>query len=125
MSLDSQYFWTFVPAHLWLVGSGVGGLLGFIGFTLAAFAPWQVLRSRGWVKLSAVSALCCGVLGVAAVVWVALSASGFEDWEVPVTLSSLSLLAITLVLGMTPNPSIERTFQRPLRALWPAAHVER
>ena len=24
-----------------------------------------------------------------------------------------------------PNPSIERTFQRPLRALWPAAHVER
>ena len=26
---------------------------------------------------------------------------------------------------MTPNPSIERTYQRPLRALWPAAHVER
>ena len=25
----------------------------------------------------------------------------------------------------SPNPSIERTFQRPLRALWPAAHVER
>ena len=24
-----------------------------------------------------------------------------------------------------PNPSIERTFQRPLRALWPTAHVER
>jgi len=24
-----------------------------------------------------------------------------------------------------PNPSIERTSQRPLRALWPAAHVER
>ena len=24
-----------------------------------------------------------------------------------------------------PNPSIERTFQRPLRCLWPAAHVER
>ena len=24
-----------------------------------------------------------------------------------------------------PNPSIERTFQRPLRALWLAAHVER
>ena len=24
-----------------------------------------------------------------------------------------------------PNPAIERTFQRPLRALWPAAHVER
>ena len=24
-----------------------------------------------------------------------------------------------------PNPSIDRTFQRPLRALWPAAHVER
>jgi hypothetical protein len=24
-----------------------------------------------------------------------------------------------------PNPSIERTFQRPLHALWPAAHVER
>ena len=23
------------------------------------------------------------------------------------------------------NPSIERTFQRPLRALWPAAHVKR
>ena len=29
------------------------------------------------------------------------------------------------VLGLTPNPSIERTCQRPLRALWPAAHVER
>ncbi len=27
--------------------------------------------------------------------------------------------------GLSPNPSIERTFQRPLRALWPAAHVER
>ena len=27
--------------------------------------------------------------------------------------------------GMTPNRSIERTSQRPLRALWPAAHVER
>jgi hypothetical protein len=26
---------------------------------------------------------------------------------------------------LTPNPSIERTFQRLLRALWPAAHVER
>jgi hypothetical protein len=25
----------------------------------------------------------------------------------------------------THNPSIDRTFQRPLRALWPAAHVER
>ena len=24
-----------------------------------------------------------------------------------------------------PNPSIERTFQRPLRALWSAAHVKR
>jgi hypothetical protein len=23
-----------------------------------------------------------------------------------------------------PNPSIERTSQRPLRALWPAAHVD-
>ena len=23
------------------------------------------------------------------------------------------------------NPSIERMFQRPLRVLWPAAHVER
>ena len=28
-------------------------------------------------------------------------------------------------LRQEPNPSIERTFQRPLRALWPAAHVER
>ena len=28
-------------------------------------------------------------------------------------------------LQQAPNPSIERTFQRPLRALWPAAHVER
>ena len=27
--------------------------------------------------------------------------------------------------AQAPNPSIERTFQRPLRALWPAAHVER
>ena len=26
---------------------------------------------------------------------------------------------------MTPSRSIERTFQRPLRALWPAAHVAR
>jgi hypothetical protein len=26
---------------------------------------------------------------------------------------------------MRPNPSIERTCQRPLRALWPAAHVKR
>ena len=39
-----------------------------------------------------------------------------------------------MVIGNTPvvrliaeasNPSIERTFQRALRALWPAAHVER
>jgi hypothetical protein len=28
-------------------------------------------------------------------------------------------------LRREPNPSIERTSQRPLRALWPAAHVER
>ena len=27
--------------------------------------------------------------------------------------------------GAASNPSIERTFQRPLRALWPAAHVKR
>ena len=27
--------------------------------------------------------------------------------------------------GVWSNPSIERTFQRPLRALWPAAHVKR
>lgn len=27
--------------------------------------------------------------------------------------------------SVMPNPSIERTFQRPLRAFWPAAHVER
>ena len=26
---------------------------------------------------------------------------------------------------MASNPSIERTSQRPLRALWPAAHVKR
>jgi hypothetical protein len=30
-----------------------------------------------------------------------------------------------LLPSVSPNPSIERTFQRPLRALWPAAHVER
>ncbi len=29
------------------------------------------------------------------------------------------------LLDEASNPSIERTFQRPLRALWPAAHVER
>ena len=29
------------------------------------------------------------------------------------------------VRAASSNPSIERTFQRPLRALWPAAHVER
>ena len=29
------------------------------------------------------------------------------------------------LLLQAPNHSIERTFQRPLRALWPAAHVER
>jgi hypothetical protein len=29
-----------------------------------------------------------------------------------------------VVANLTPNPSIERTFQRPLRALWAAAHVE-
>ena len=28
-------------------------------------------------------------------------------------------------VGVPPNPSIERTSQRPLRTLWPAAHVER
>ena len=28
-------------------------------------------------------------------------------------------------LRQAPNPSIERTSQRPLRALWPAAHVKR
>ena len=27
--------------------------------------------------------------------------------------------------AQAPNPSIERTCQRPLRAIWPAAHVER
>ena len=30
-----------------------------------------------------------------------------------------------MFLSQASNPSIERTFQRPLRALWPAAHVER
>jgi len=29
------------------------------------------------------------------------------------------------IAALAPNPSIERTSQRPLRALWPAAHVER
>ena len=29
------------------------------------------------------------------------------------------------LLSQVPNPPIERTFQRPLRALWPAAHVKR
>ena len=28
-------------------------------------------------------------------------------------------------MRLAPNPSIERTLQRPLRARWPAAHVER
>ena len=28
------------------------------------------------------------------------------------------------VAKLRPNPFIERTFQRPLRALWPAAHVK-
>ena len=31
----------------------------------------------------------------------------------------------TPMFQQAPNPSIERTCQRPLRALWPAAHVER
>jgi hypothetical protein len=30
-----------------------------------------------------------------------------------------------LLVRVASNPSIERTSQRPLRALWPAAHVER
>jgi hypothetical protein len=33
--------------------------------------------------------------------------------------------SIESVNTVTSDPSIERTFQRPLRALWPAAHVER
>ena len=39
----------------------------------------------------------------------------------------LSAHVVTLVIGtaQASNPSIERTCQRPLRALWPAAHVER
>ena len=43
-------------------------------------------------------------------------------------LGVLAMLAAALLwrLGaQASNPSIERTFQRPLRALWPAAHVER
>ena len=30
-----------------------------------------------------------------------------------------------LRVAASSNPSIERTLQRPLRALWPAAHVKR
>ena len=39
----------------------------------------------------------------------------------------LSAHVVTFVKGtaQASNPSIERTCQRPLRALWPAAHVER
>ena len=33
--------------------------------------------------------------------------------------------ALAAIRAQASNPSIERTFQRPLRALWPAAHVER
>ena len=43
-------------------------------------------------------------------------------------LGSPPLSARAMLFGswsVAPNPSIERTFQRPLRALWPAAHVER
>ena len=33
--------------------------------------------------------------------------------------------AVVSIFAVAPNPSIERTFQRLLRALWAAAHVER
>ena len=36
-----------------------------------------------------------------------------------------NLSVVVKVRAPAPNPSIERTFQRPLRALWPAAHVQR
>ena len=38
---------------------------------------------------------------------------------------SASAAECTMHSPQASNPSIERTFQRPLRALWPAAHVKR
>ena len=39
--------------------------------------------------------------------------------------STLRVPEFAMHLSQASNPSIERTSQRPLRALWPAAHVER
>jgi len=43
----------------------------------------------------------------------------------PILGGSRSLYRKAHLVSVSSNPSIERTFQRPLRALWPAAHVER
>ena len=39
--------------------------------------------------------------------------------------SAAARTALVAVRARSSNPSIERTFQRPLRARWPAAHVKR
>ena len=71
--------------------------------------------------------------------WVAeLAQSGSAEQTRPMSCTSWSAVAeseqfASVPYGIAalntclpePNPSIERTFQRPLRALWPTAHVER
>jgi hypothetical protein len=50
-----------------------------------------------------------------------------SQYREPTNVSVWAPLRKTLMCrtDVTPNPSIERTSQRPLRALWSTAHVER
>ena len=51
--------------------------------------------------------------------------SGAGEYTRACGISALRLPECAMHPSQASNPSIERTSQRPLRALWPAAHVER
>ncbi len=109
---------TFVASDLWMTASGACGLIGFFGFTAAAFAPWRVLRRRGRLRRSVLVALCCGVIGAFAVMLPALGASGLADRRLPLVLFCLALLAGALVRWMTAGPAADRTAGTALRVRW-------
>ena len=109
-----------------VVLTGASGVGAFTAALSAAAANWLPVLSLGLLavafeglsvalpqRLPKPMAIATGiVLLVAFVAW-----------------SSAFVFAVSArawsVHAVEPNPSIERTSQRPLRALWPAAHVER
>jgi hypothetical protein len=113
------YYWSGLP----LVALAVFLVAATVGIRLLPARPTTAARAKRvrWLQVGVFATFVLSAAG-----WLLFERGAASSAACsPKALSAESYATARKSCRVSSNPSIERTFQRPLRALWPAAHVER